>query len=267
MLVKRILSALVGIPLLIFIVFKGGIYLLLAVFLLMLLGLLEFRKIIKKSHGKALTILLWLGAFLFPLAFLINYQFIIALLFFYLLFSYFCYLIYYPKYSPLDLSFTLLGVIYVCWGFFHLILLRELDTGFWLVMYVFIMVWSTDSGAYFTGIYLGKHKLAPLISPKKTWEGFWGGLITSVITAYIFTISLPASVNPGKILLYISPAVSIAGQLGDLFESSLKRFAQIKDSGKIIPGHGGILDRFDSALWAAPVTYYLYIIFREVVMR
>lgn len=265
MLLKRVLSALVGIPVLVFLVYKGDIFLLLAVVLLMLLGLLEFRNIIKKSQCKALSILLWLGALIFPLAFFIHYQFIIALLFFYLLFCYFYYLIYYPKYSPLDLSFTLLGVIYICWGFFHLLLLRNINEGFWLVIYVFVIVWSTDTGAYFTGIYLGKHKLAPLISPKKTWEGFCGGLVSSVLIAYIFSNSIPdLSLTIQKILFYISPAVSIAGQLGDLFESSLKRFAQIKDSGKIIPGHGGILDRFDSALWAAPVAYYLFIILERL---
>jgi phosphatidate cytidylyltransferase len=146
--------------------------------------------------------------------------------------------------------------MYVSWGFFHLILLRDLQNGFWLVIYAFLIVWSTDTGAYFIGSCLGKHKFAPLISPKKSWEGFAGGIVSSLIIAYIYWLCLPSI--GGRTLLYISVLVSVAGQLGDLFESSFKRFAQIKDSGNLIPGHGGILDRFDSILWAAPVTYYLY---------
>lgn len=244
---------------LLFIVYQGGFYLLLAVFLLMVLGLYEFRNIIKKSHCQALSFPLWISALLFPLIYLLKYNYIIPLLFFYLIFCYFSYLRNYPQYSPLDLSFTLLGVIYVTCGFFHLILLRQMTDGFWLIIYLFIIVWSTDTGAYFIGTFFGKHQLAPAISPKKTWEGFLGGLFTGIIAAYLFSISVSSlSLVEGRILLYIAPLVSIAGQMGDLFESTLKRFAQIKDSSQIIPGHGGILDRFDSTLLAAPLTYYLF---------
>ncbi|MDD2211443.1 MAG: phosphatidate cytidylyltransferase [Clostridia bacterium] len=262
MLFQRIISALIGIPLLIFIIFKGDPYLVLAVFLLTLLAFLEFRNIIKNTPCQALVILLWVGALLFPLIFLLKYNYILPLFVFYLLFCLGYYVVYYPRYSPLDLSFTLLGIIYIFTGFFHILLLRQLADGFWLVLYVFIVVWGTDTGAYVTGMMLGKHQLAPLLSPKKTREGLLGGLISGVLAAYIYSICIPLAV--GKILFYMAPFVSLAGQLGDLFESSLKRFAKIKDSGRIIPGHGGILDRFDSALWAAPVTYYLLIILERL---
>lgn len=259
---QRIISALIGIPLLVLISFKGDPYFLLAVFLLTLLALLEFRNMIINVQGKALVILLWVSALLFPLIFLLKYNYILPIFIFYLLFGFAYYVVSYPRYSPLDLSFTLLGVIYIFIGFFHLLLLRQLPEGFWLVLYLFIVVWGTDTGAYFTGIILGKHKLAPLISPKKTWEGFAGGLLSGVLVAYIYSIYVPLAA--GKVLFYIAPLVSLAGQLGDLFESSLKRFAKIKDSGQIIPGHGGVLDRFDSTLWAAPVIYYLLIILERL---
>ncbi|MDD2432112.1 MAG: phosphatidate cytidylyltransferase [Clostridia bacterium] len=262
MLAQRIISALIGIPLLIFIIFKGDPYFLLAVFLLTLLALLEFKKMIKGAQCKGLVLLLWIGALLFPLIFLLKYKYIIPIFMFYLLFCFGYYVLHYPRYSPLDLSFTLLGIIYILLGFFHLLLLRQLPGGFWLVLYLFIVVWGTDTGAYFTGMILGKHQLAPLISPKKTWEGFGGGVLISVLVAYIYSIYVP--LDTGRILFYIAPFVSLTGQLGDLFASSLKRFAKLKDSGQIIPGHGGILDRFDSTLWAAPVTYYLLIILERL---
>ena len=264
MLLKRIFSALIGIPLLILIVFKGDPYIVLAIFLLILLALFEFRNIINNSQCQALELLLWLSALLIPLFFLLEYNYILPIFSIYLIFSWCYYLVHSVHFTPLDLSYTLLGVLYILIGFTHLLLLRNFQDGFWLVMYVFIVVWSTDTGAYFTGLTIGKHKLAPLISPKKTWEGFVGGLIIGVLAAYIYSIYAPLAVGRGLSLLYIAPFVSLAGQIGDLFESSLKRFSKIKDSGEVIPGHGGILDRFDSTLWAAPITYYSLIILERL---
>ena len=131
----------------------------------------------------------------------------------------------------------------------------SLDNGFWLILYVFIVVWTTDTGAYFCGIHLGKRKLAPYISPHKTWEGFGGGLIASLLAVLVMTSLAPLPQR--EILLYLTPLVSLAGQLGDMFESALKRYANLKDSGYLVPGHGGVLDRFDSALWAFPLTYHI----------
>jgi len=262
-LLKRILSALIGIPLFVLVIYKGGIYLLLTVFILAILALLEFKNIIKKSECKVFPVLLWMGAFLIPLEYMIENKYIVYAIIFYFVFCLLFYIFYFPKYTPIDLSFTLFGAMYVSLGFFHLLLLRNLQFGFWLVIYVFVIVWSTDTGAYFIGSYLGKHKLAPALSPSKSWEGFFGGLVVSTLMVYLFNRSV--SITGEGTLMLIAPIVSIAGQLGDLFESSLKRFAKIKDSSNIIPGHGGILDRFDSTLWAAPVTYYLFILIERLV--
>ncbi len=265
MLLKRVLSAVVGIPLLLYLTYRGGFYLLLTVFILMLLALGEFRNLSKKAQCKTLAFPLWFGALLFPVLYLLHYHYIVNLLFFYLIFCYVFFLFAYPKYSPLDLSFTLFGVIYIAWGFFHLILLRQMTDGFWLIVYVLLIVWSTDTGAYFIGTLMGKHKFAPLISPNKSWEGVLGGLAVSLLTAYVFVFFVPAfSVAQKSILLYIAVFVSLIGQMGDLLESALKRFADIKDSGQIIPGHGGILDRFDSLLLSAPFTYYLFILLERL---
>lgn len=258
MLGKRIVSALLGIPALIFFVYKGGICFFILVLLLALLGLWEFYNIINKAGYKSMLYLLLLGGSIIPLAVFwkgIQIKFIIVA---YLLLFFVSFLYRYPRYSPLDLSFSLLGVFYVAVGSSHLILLRNLNNGFWLISYVLIVVWSTDTGAYFTGNFIGKRKLAPHISPNKTWEGFVGGIVLSILSVYVMTHYVQSL--EGSSLLIITPFVSIAGQLGDLFESTLKRFAKCKDSGNIIPGHGGILDRFDSLLWAAPLVYYLILV-------
>ncbi|MEI7595195.1 MAG: phosphatidate cytidylyltransferase [Bacteroidota bacterium] len=118
---------------------------------------------------------------------------------------------------------------------------------------LFFIIWTNDTGAYISGITLGKHRLFERISPKKSWEGFFGGMLFSIIIAYVlskFFIEMPFW--KWGIAAFV---VVITGTYGDLFESMIKRQLEIKDSGKILPGHGGILDRFDSILFAAPFYY------------
>jgi phosphatidate cytidylyltransferase len=123
----------------------------------------------------------------------------------------------------------------------------------------FILVWCNDSGAYLVGVSIGKHKLYERISPKKTWEGFIGGMIFTIIAGYaIYEIT-----ELSNLMVWISAAivVTIFGTIGDLVESMLKRNVGIKDSGSILPGHGGVLDRFDAVLFAAPMVFALFVLF------
>lgn len=136
--------------------------------------------------------------------------------------------------------------------------------GAWWLLYVMILVWGADSGAYMFGRLFGKHKLAPKVSPGKTWEGFFGGLLTSAIIAWLFGLWAPLSVTP-SVLLVCSVIAALASVLGDLTESMFKREAGIKDSGNLIPGHGGILDRIDSLTAAVPVfACLLLLVFRTL---
>lgn len=125
-----------------------------------------------------------------------------------------------------------------------------------LIIGLFILIWTNDTFAYIFGKYLGKHKLFERVSPKKTIEGFVGGLVVACIVAYIlsnyFTI-----LNPTQWVI-TALIMSVFGTLGDLVESKFKRNANVKDSGKIMPGHGGILDRFDSIIFAVPFLYFIY---------
>lgn len=122
-----------------------------------------------------------------------------------------------------------------------------------LLMAVFITIWVNDTGAYVSGMTLGKHKMFERISPKKTWEGFIGGALFALLSGYVFSRFIP-DISLVQWLIF-SELVVIFGTLGDLCESLIKRTEQVKDSGNVIPGHGGILDRFDSMLMAAPVIF------------
>jgi phosphatidate cytidylyltransferase len=124
----------------------------------------------------------------------------------------------------------------------------------WLLAGIFVLIWFSDSFAYLTGKYLGKHKLAPKISPNKTWEGFIGGAIATLVFATIAPFTL--GILPLWAWLGLALVVIVFGAIGDLFESALKRHYQIKDSGNFMPGHGGMLDRIDSLLLATPMAYF-----------
>lgn len=131
-----------------------------------------------------------------------------------------------------------------------------------LLMAVFITIWVNDTGAYVSGMTFGKHKMFERISPKKTWEGFIGGAIAAILSGYIFSRFIP-DISLIQWLIF-SELVVIFGTLGDLSESLVKRTEHVKDSGNVIPGHGGILDRFDSMLMAAPVIFiYLSLILTQ----
>lgn len=167
-------------------------------------------------------------------------------------------------------ALTLSGATYIGWTFAHFILLRatttsiipgplrvlRLDSGASWIMLGLLVTFASDTLAYFTGRAWGRHRLAPYISPSKSWEGALGGLLGAVLVGALLAplLGLPITLWQGAVIGGIG---SIAGQIGDLAESLLKRQAGIKDSGNLIPGHGGILDRADSLLFTIPVIYYL----------
>jgi len=126
-----------------------------------------------------------------------------------------------------------------------------------LVIFTFMIVWATDTAAYFGGKALGKHKLSPVISPNKTWAGFYFGFLGAILTAVVAK-SLFLDIS-WIIIIMMAVGACFLGQIGDLFESAIKRHCQVKDSSELLPGHGGILDRFDSFLFAAPTIYFIAI--------
>lgn len=157
---------------------------------------------------------------------------------------------------------TVLGVVWVGAGIGCLLLVRDVpEFGFAAVMAVLFTVFAADTGAFFVGRTLGRRKLAPAISPGKSWEGFVGGVAAAVLVSFLVLygdrdefLSIPES-------LLLGAAIALASVLGDLFESSVKRDLQVKDSGKLLAGHGGMLDRLDSLLWAGPAAYFVILAF------
>lgn len=151
-----------------------------------------------------------------------------------------------------DVAFPVLVSLYVGFGFRNFTLARE--SGVPVLMFALLVVWSTDIGAYFCGMKFGKNKLAPHISPNKTIEGAIGGIICAVIVAAVYLLVWPMNYSL-LVMLPLTAVFSVVGQMGDLVQSAYKRHYGVKDSGNILPGHGGILDRFDSLLFVFPLMH------------
>ncbi len=154
---------------------------------------------------------------------------------------------------------TLAGTLYIGWLLSHLIGLRDLgSSGREWALLALLVTFSSDTTAFFGGRALGRHHLAPAISPGKTWEGGAAGLLGGIAAGILLTYLLALPLLLGQAIL-LGALASIAGQMGDMAESMIKRGAGVKDSGGLLPGHGGILDRLDSVVFTSPVVYYLVV--------
>lgn len=168
------------------------------------------------------------------------------------------------------MSSTIFGIIYTGWMGGHILLLRQLSGQYFnsaiLVFLALFLIWMNDTWAFFTGTLFGRHKLIVRISPSKTYEGLIGGLIMSVFSALVFRHFF-APFIPLQDMIIMTLIAGLAGLAGDLVESAMKRDARVKDASAILPGHGGVLDRFDSVLFALPVLYYyiLYIVIPRII--
>lgn len=163
------------------------------------------------------------------------------------------------KHQIPDWAIYIFGILYVGLLLSYYILLRHLEHGVALVFFVILVTWLSDTGGFFVGKTLGKHPLAPRLSPKKTIEGLLGGVLFSVVGAILSQFTFVPFFSVGQCVM-LGIGLALLGALGDLAESAIKRSVSVKDSGTIIPGHGGVLDRVDSLLFTGPVMYY-YVIF------
>jgi phosphatidate cytidylyltransferase len=154
-----------------------------------------------------------------------------------------------------DSAVLAFGVFYIAWLLSHLISIRQFPDGTFLIFFLFLVTWSNDIAAYYSGTFWGRHPMAPVISPKKTWEGALGGLVGSIAVAFACRAWFLPSLSAAD-ALWLGLLLGIAAPLGDLCESVMKRSAGVKDSGMLIPGHGGILDRIDSLIFTTPAFYY-----------
>jgi len=167
-------------------------------------------------------------------------------------------------YAGLDFAGTVSGIVYLGWLGSYLLDLRQLPQGGWWLMLVLPIVWGGDTGAYSIGAVYGKHKMTPRLSPKKSWEGYFAGLFTSVLigTFFSYAFSLLGQQPLGGLITpfqgaVLGLAVGALAPLGDLGESMLKRQGGLKDSSNVFPGHGGFLDRIDAWIWGAAIGYFI----------
>jgi phosphatidate cytidylyltransferase len=170
------------------------------------------------------------------------------------------------KRMVVTVSVTFFGVAY--FGFFggYFFHLRDLPQGAWLLLWLYISTWAYDTGGYFAGSLWGKHRLAPQVSPNKSWEGCVGGFALSLIGLYLLWEFMPAYSQIFNLMDVVILAVllSFFGQIGDLVESIMKRSLSAKDSGSFFPGHGGVFDRIDSLLFNAPVLYFYLTLIKHI---
>ena len=162
--------------------------------------------------------------------------------------------------STVSVSVTVLGVAWIGLGLAHALLLRDIDEHGVLAVYtVLLAVWAGDAAAYFVGRLIGRHKLAPTVSPGKSWEGLVAGTVATIAVTFVAVyeqsfLTIPESLVLGAVIAVVAP-------LGDLFESALKRDADVKESGRLLGGHGGVLDRIDALLFAWVAAYYVVVAF------
>jgi phosphatidate cytidylyltransferase len=227
--------------------------------LIFILGFKEFSQITKESKGYIINPLFWISAITLILGFapvLNDHQNIILGLNFVIIPLALISELFLKKKFPIEsIGFGLLGLLYSSFIFF--IFLSSFSTGRYngiIAVSFYWLIWSNDTFAYLAGKYFGKRKLFERISPNKTWEGSLGGAVGTLIMAFILSIYLDQLTIIQWIILGVIAV--IFGALGDLTQSLIKRNYEIKDSGNILPGHGGILDRFDAALMAAPILYF-----------
>lgn len=270
----RVASGIAGAILLFLVVWSGKFVLGLSIFLLSILGLNEFYSAVSNVGYKPVKFIGYiaslymflicsrdtLNSFGIEVGFLFSYWSGFLAVFTVMLVL-FCYIIFFNnKYNIFDISITIFGIFYIVFLFSFVILIRNMSNGFYYVWLIFIGAFATDTFAYFTGYLLGKHKLMPEISPKKTVEGSVGGIIGCALTMACYALYL-GYINLDSLIsmhhfVFLGLMCGIISQIGDWAASAIKRHVKIKDYGNIMPGHGGVLDRFDSILFTAPVVYF-----------
>ena len=258
MLKVRILSAVIGIPILLIMLYQGGLYWW-GLFLLMgMVALYEYYRMMSAQGYEPVYLpgfmILWamiLSAadtvYLLPAFLLIIIVFALFLIF------------QYPRTDINNISLSFFGAFYLGLLLSFTVRIFYLDDRLWIMILALLLTWASDTGGYFAGRFWGSKPLAPALSPNKTREGAVGAIVLSVVSAGLFFSIIEIGHTNFAYVLVLGLVASIFAQIGDLMISGMKRFFGVKDTGKIIPGHGGVLDRFDSFLMVVPLVYYFFL--------
>lgn len=253
----RLISGIVLVIIALATIISGSWILFFTLLAVSLIGMRELYKVMKVSdeHVTVLELVGYLGAVLYYIAMKAdfgNYGTMAIIISMILIL--FVYVFGYPKYHAEQVMAAFFGVVYVAVMLSFIYLTRSLPDGKFLVWLIFLCSWGCDTCAYCVGMLIGKHKMAPVLSPKKSIEGAVGGVAGAALLGVIYAAATQGKMSEYALICAVGALISM---VGDLAASAIKRNQNIKDYGKLIPGHGGILDRFDSVIITAPVIYYL----------
>ncbi|MEZ3443974.1 MAG: phosphatidate cytidylyltransferase [Lachnospiraceae bacterium] len=265
---ERTISAVVIVLVALAAILPGGIILAAVLYVVSIIGYLELTKACgvrkgEKRNGLEITGIAAITCY-YPVIYLVedtSYAVMVIVLSMMAMMS--VYVFAYPRFHADQVMAAYFSLIYAPVMLSFVFLTRQLDNGIYLVWMIFISSWISDTFAYLTGVMFGRHKLAPVLSPKKSVEGAVGGIAGAALTGALFGVLFRSAFEIEQIVLILTVvggAGSVISQVGDLAASAIKRNHEIKDYGKLIPGHGGIMDRFDSVIFTAPITYFLIIL-------
>lgn len=260
MLKTRIITALIGVPFLLGLLYLGGNYWRGLIILMAGMSLLEYTYMMRRQGFKPIV----MPACMLTLVLLFRVQLdqylaglFLAVWSLMIVFM----VIKYPRFNFSDMAMSFFGAFYCGYLLSYALAVPKLDGTFLYVLLCLLLTWASDVGGYMFGRLWGKHKLAPQLSPGKTREGAIGAVILTIIVAVSFKYIFKLEHLNLFYTVLLGICASGAAQLGDLLESALKRYFGVKDSGNLIPGHGGVLDRFDSLMLVLPAVYYFLVVF------
>jgi phosphatidate cytidylyltransferase len=270
MFIKRLIVAIILVPTGVLLIYEGGPIFTAFVGILLALAAWEYSHLFKVAGLRPASLVVVGGGLTLYIGRAIDgFESASLLVTLLILISMLYHLIQYERgflQSGTDFTVTLVGAIYIGWLGAYFVSLRQLPDGMWWMLLVLPTVWLADTGAYSIGKAFGKHPFSRKLSPKKTWEGYFGGILFGILggslLAWLWSFALEpgTGMNPGAGAL-LGFILAVLTPLGDLGESMFKRQAGVKDSSNLIPGHGGAFDRVDSWLWAAPIGYYFIFYF------
>ena len=264
MFVTRLISGIVLVAVALLTICSGGWILYGTLTIVSLIGMFELYRAVKvqKQGENLLAVVGYLGVILHYILLSLGYsEYTMMNLIIVLIAMMFVYVFSYPKYHAEQVMAAFFGVVYVGVMLSYIYQTRMIRDGAFLVWLIFLCSWGCDTCAYCVGMLIGKHKMSPVLSPKKSIEGAVGGVAGAALLGVIY-----AAATQGKMAEYalICAVGALISMVGDLAASAIKRNQGIKDYGKLIPGHGGILDRFDSVIFTAPVIYFLSLVMIEI---
>lgn len=262
MLITRVLSAVILVLIIGSSLFFGGLPWWALLLFISIIGYYEYLRAVRKiPEGERYTpafpdIMGYLCTFIYFILILLkpDSEYLLMMVIFSIILFMISFVIFFPKYDSSEVILALFGFLYIPLMLSFMYLLRGSERGITKVLLVFISSWVCDTFAYFTGMALGRHRLAPVLSPKKSVEGAVGGTLAAALVGGILGFLVHGNIQMYAI---ITGAGAVISQFGDLFASGIKRNFGLKDYGSLIPGHGGILDRFDSFIIVSPVIYFL----------